>query len=148
MTEKTKGPVVQLMATWVKAHPSFLVHEEMLRDLLEELIVALDMTVLVPTLSVKVPALRYVDPVTGRAPNNKDFGLTLFTVISESHLAIHTWPDHQKAWVEVASCKLFEESIVEEILRKFFPGCELESWKPEEVVKNESSDIVSLRHSV
>lgn len=136
MTQKNKDPVVQLKATWVKTNPAFLMNEEMLRDLMEELVVALDMTVLIPTLSVKVPALRYIDPVTGKQPKETDFGLTLITVISESHISIHTWPNHEKAWVEVVSCKLFDEDIVDNILYKYFPGCELIPWKPEEAFES------------
>ena len=121
--------MMQLMAVWVKTDPKFLCNEEMLRDLLKELIIKLDMTVLVPTIAVRVPTVNYTDTVTGRKPKDTDSGLTLFTVISESHLAIHTWPEFSKAWVEVASCKAFKEQLVGNILCKYFPGCELLSWR-------------------
>jgi len=127
--DKAKGPVVQLMATWVHTTPQFLTSEEMLRDLLKELVVKLGMTVLVPTIGVRVPTDNYVDQVSGRSPLESDLGLTLFTVISESHISVHTWPQFSKAWVEVVSCKLFDESVVENVLYKFFPSCELEPWR-------------------
>jgi S-adenosylmethionine/arginine decarboxylase-like enzyme len=123
------GPVVQLMAIWVYTDPKFLSNEEMLRDFLEELVIKLNMTVLIPTIGVRVPTANYIDPVSGHSSKESDRGLTLFTVISESHLSIHTWPEFSKAWFEVVSCKPFEESVVEDILYWYFPGCELESWK-------------------
>jgi S-adenosylmethionine/arginine decarboxylase-like enzyme len=137
--QKDKGPMIQLMAVWVYADPKFLLNEDMLRDLIKELIVKLDMTVLVPTIGVRVPTTNYMDTVSGRQPIGSDQGLTMFTVISESHLAIHTWPQFQKAWVEVVSCKRFDEATVENVLYKYFPGCELKSWR-----QNESGDLLSL----
>ena len=121
--------MIQLMAVWVKTNQKFLSNEEMLRDLLKELVIKLNMTVLVPTIAVRVPTVNYTDTVTGNQPKDTDSGLTLFTVISESHLAIHTWPKHNKAWVEVASCKAFNESLVEKILYKYFPDCEILPWR-------------------
>lgn len=31
-------------------------------------------------------------------------GLSGVVVIGESHAAIHTWPEHDRAWVELATC--------------------------------------------
>jgi S-adenosylmethionine decarboxylase len=121
--------MIQLMAVWVKTDPTFLCDEELLRDMLEELVVKLNMTVLVPTIAVRVPTVNYTDTITGKQPKSTDSGLTLFTVISESHLAIHTWPKIRKAWIEIVSCKPFKEQLVGNILCKYFPGCEILPWR-------------------
>ena len=124
--DKSRGPMVQLMACWVHTKPEFLNDEKLLRDLLNELIVKLEMTVLIPTLAVRVPTVNYIDPLTKNVPKETDFGLTMFTVISESHLAIHTWPKYGKAWLEIVSCKPFKDEIVRAAVFKFLPNCMVE----------------------
>ena len=131
MEDMGKGPVVQLMAIWVHTSPLWLMDEALFRDLFKELIIKLNMTVLVPTIGVRVPTVNYTDTVSGRQPTESDFGLTMFTIISESHIAAHTWPQFEKAWFEVASCKKFDESVVENVLYSYFPGCELKLWREE-----------------
>jgi S-adenosylmethionine decarboxylase len=38
-----------------------------------------------------------------------DWGVSGFVLIAESHIAIHTFPEHQQVWVDVFSCKGFDE---------------------------------------
>jgi S-adenosylmethionine decarboxylase len=38
----------------------------------------------------------------------EDWGVSGFVIIAESHIAIHTFPDHGYVWVDVFSCKEFE----------------------------------------
>ncbi len=44
-------------------------------------------------------------------------GYTVFWLLAESHLAIHTFPDKQKAYVELSSCNrekahLFQQQLI------------------------------------
>lgn len=38
----------------------------------------------------------------------EDWGVTGFVIIAESHIAVHTFPEHGYVWVDVFSCKEFE----------------------------------------
>jgi len=124
--DKHEGPMVQLMACWVHTKPEFLNDEKLLRELINEFVRKLEMTVLIPTLAVRVPTVNYIDPLTNQVPKGTDFGLTMFTVISESHIAIHTWPKYGKAWLEIVSCKPFKDETVRAIVFKFLPNCIVE----------------------
>lgn len=45
--------------------------------------------------------------VTVLATLKHDFpggGLSGVAIIGESHIAVHTWPEEDKAWVEIATC--------------------------------------------
>jgi len=55
-------------------------------------------------------------------PSNKKIGdgVTGMVVLSESHLAIHTWPELRYAVIDVFSCKLFDIKNAEDILKEFF----------------------------
>ncbi|HSX57681.1 MAG TPA: S-adenosylmethionine decarboxylase [Candidatus Saccharimonadales bacterium] len=43
-----------------------------------------------------------------RGEKPEDWGVSGFVLIAESHIAIHTFPDHQQVWVDVFSCKGFD----------------------------------------
>lgn len=45
-------------------------------------------------------------------------GVTGFILLAESHISIHTWPEHGYAAIDVFSCKPFDASIVERIIEK------------------------------
>jgi len=38
----------------------------------------------------------------------EDWGVSGFVLIAESHIAIHTFPDHRQVWVDIFSCKGFD----------------------------------------
>lgn len=44
-----------------------------------------------------------------RGEKPDDWGVSGFILIAESHIAIHTFPEHQQVWVDVFSCKGFDE---------------------------------------
>jgi S-adenosylmethionine decarboxylase len=48
----------------------------------------------------------HVQRYVGEKP--EDWGVTGFVIIAESHISIHTFPDHGYVWVDVFSCKEFE----------------------------------------
>jgi S-adenosylmethionine decarboxylase len=43
---------------------------------------------------------------TGVKP--EDWGVTGFVIIAESHISVHTFPEHGYVWVDIFSCKEFE----------------------------------------
>ena len=58
--------------------------------------------------------IRYV----GQKP--EDWGVTGFVIIAESHISVHTFPDHGYVWVDVFSCKEFEAPEALEIVTEAF----------------------------
>jgi S-adenosylmethionine decarboxylase len=39
-----------------------------------------------------------------------DWGVSGFVLIAESHIAVHTFPEHGQVWVDIFSCKGFDET--------------------------------------
>ena len=74
---------------------------------------------------LRLPIKGYVD-IQGRVPNDLDYGYSFVTMISESHVALHTWPKFNKAFLEIASCREFVEEKVMEVANKHFPKCKID----------------------
>lgn len=56
------------------------------------------------------------------------FGVTGVTILSQSHIAIHTWPELGKLFVDIASCSTADSSKVAfDALRSAFPDAVVES---------------------
>ena len=50
------------------------------------------------------------------------YGVTSLFLLSESHLSIHTWPEHGKFAMDVYSCNDgYSELEIENIIRKYLP---------------------------
>ena len=50
------------------------------------------------------------------------YGVTSLFLLSESHLSIHTWPEHGKFAMDVYSCNdSYSELEIENIIRKYLP---------------------------
>ena len=50
------------------------------------------------------------------------YGVTSLFLLSESHLSIHTWPEHGKFAMDVYSCNdNYSEMEIEDIIRKYLP---------------------------
>lgn len=49
----------------------------------------------------RLPGLTVINSTKHDFPGG---GLTGLILLSESHAAIHTWPEHGKAWIELATC--------------------------------------------
>ena len=47
-------------------------------------------------------------------------GVTGFILLEESHVSIHTWPEHQFAAVDIFSCKPFDADRIQELLMQSF----------------------------
>ena len=48
----------------------------------------------------------HVQRYVGEKPD--DWGVSGFVIIAESHIAVHTFPEHGYVWVDIFSCKEFE----------------------------------------
>lgn len=94
--------------------------DALIRDFLDDIIVSLDMTVLIPPIGVKVPVLNYIDH-RGNKIRPDDQGLSHILGIAESHIATHTWPDYKLVYMEISSCKPFSIDKVMETIKKYFP---------------------------
>ncbi|HRE76635.1 MAG TPA: adenosylmethionine decarboxylase [Flavobacterium sp.] len=80
--------------------------------------------------------LKYVDPIKiilntvvnelrlGKVSESykqfEPFGATGFILLEESHISIHTWPEHQFAAIDIFSCKPFEKEAIIELLSAYF----------------------------
>jgi S-adenosylmethionine/arginine decarboxylase-like enzyme len=53
-------------------------------------------------------------------------GLSGVVIIAESHVAIHTWPEESRAWVELATCG------DPQALRDFLWELSYAGWKPDQ----------------
>lgn len=47
-------------------------------------------------------------------------GVTGFILLEESHVSIHTWPEHQFAAVDIFSCKPFDAKKIQDLLMQSF----------------------------
>ena len=47
------------------------------------------------------PGVRRIDWQAHMFPGG---GITVLVVLAESHAALHTWPEHGLAWVDIATC--------------------------------------------
>ena len=50
----------------------------------------------------------------------EDWGVSGFVIIAESHIAIHTFPQHGQVWVDVFSCKGFDETPAIDLIVEAF----------------------------
>ena len=78
--------------------PQKLADENLVRAFLDLCPSAIGMTKIAPP---------YVCRYSGAKP--EDWGISGFVLIAESHIAIHTFPEHQQVWVDIFSCKGFDE---------------------------------------
>lgn len=47
-------------------------------------------------------------------------GVSGFVMIAESHISIHTWPEHRVLWADVFSCRSFNvDAIIEALVFTF-----------------------------
>lgn len=89
--------------------PERLANAELVRDLLERYPDRIGMTRIAPP---------HVQRYVGQKP--QDWGISGFVLIAESHISIHTFPEHRYLWVDIFSCKSFDAAqAVEDIRREF-----------------------------
>lgn len=112
-------------------------NEQKLRDFIDDLIIGLGMTVIIPTLAIRVP-IASTNPYRDyrdRLARLNDKGLTSITGISESHIATHSWPDNEVIYIEISSCKRFSNDPVTDIINKHFPdNSGIKYWNDEKYI--------------
>jgi S-adenosylmethionine decarboxylase len=92
-----------------RGNPEKLASEELVRGLLDRYPGAIGMTKI---------AGPHVQRYVGSKP--EDWGVSGFVLIAESHITVHTFPDHGQVWVDVFSCKAFDADLAIEIAREAF----------------------------
>ena len=55
-------------------------------------------------------------------------GITAITVLSTSHIAIHTWPEENAATYDVHSCRDFSPELVRLIIEEVFETTDIENY--------------------
>ena len=91
------------------ANPEKLASEELVRGLLDHLPERIGMTKI---------AAPHVQRYVGQKP--EDWGVSGFVLIAESHIAVHTFPHHRYIWVDVFSCKGFDEQPALDVVTDAF----------------------------
>jgi S-adenosylmethionine decarboxylase len=110
-------------------------------ELMEELVRVIDMTMILPPITVKFPhAVSEIDRIvqnfeaeglgdsqtvkmlkeTLLERKNGTYGYSTFVMIAESHLSIHTFPEEGFYTFDIYSCKCFPYEKVIEVLEQFF----------------------------
>jgi len=80
-------------------NPAQLSDQELVRNLLDRYPDEIGMT------KISEP---HVFEYHGQKPD--DWGVSGFVLIAESHIAVHTFPEHGQVWVDIFSCKGFDET--------------------------------------
>lgn len=86
-----------------------LADEAAVRSLLDRYPADIGMTPIAPP---------YVTRYVGSKP--EDWGISGFVLIAESHIALHTFPDHGYVWLDIFSCKAFEADPAIDVIRRQF----------------------------
>ena len=110
-------------------------------DFLEEVVRRIDMTMILPPITVKFPhatsemdrilhrleAEGLADSETARSiktdlkqRKEEAYGYSSFVMIAESHISIHTFPELNYISFDCYSCKWFDTEKVVEIFQEFF----------------------------
>lgn len=50
----------------------------------------------------------------------QDWGISGFVLIAESHISVHTFPEHKYVWIDIFSCKGFDAGPAVEDIRERF----------------------------
>jgi len=89
--------------------PARLESMQLVYDVLDELPARIAMTKIMPP---------YVFRYTGAKA--EDWGVSGFVLIAESHISIHTFPEHGLIHVDIFSCKEFSAELAIEYVREKF----------------------------
>jgi len=61
-------------------------------------------------------------------PNRKDWGVSGFVMIAESHISIHTFPERSYTNMDVFSCKNFDDEQTLKLIREAFSFSRIKHW--------------------
>ena len=65
---------------------------------------------------------------TYKGPKPEDWGVSGFVIIAESHISVHTFPDHRYINIDVFSCKEFDADAAMEQVRALFTMGTVRHW--------------------
>ncbi|MGX7149878.1 adenosylmethionine decarboxylase [Enterococcus ureasiticus] len=65
-------------------------------------------------------------------------GYTLFALLKESHLAIHTYPEHQSIFIDVFTCGKADSKKVVEKLAEYYQPSSLDLQTVKRGIRNEN----------
>lgn len=70
-------------------------------------------------------------PVSASFKQFEPVGVTGFILLEESHISIHTWPEHNFAAFDVFSCNAFDEEVVKKLIMELFKAedVQCQTWK-------------------
>ena len=132
---------LHLMIDAVVKNPETLVSPEVGVSMLEAIIEEIDMTMILPPVTVKFPHAtcemkRVLQDLEseglGESKSAKDlrnklqerknesYGYSSFAMIAESHLSIHTFPELEYFSFDCYSCKSFDVEKVKSVISKFY----------------------------
>tara|TARA_R100000426_G_scaffold3661_1_gene5949 strand:- start:5850 stop:6314 length:465 start_codon:yes stop_codon:yes gene_type:complete len=132
---------LHLMIDAVVKNPESLVSPEVGVSMLEAIIEEIDMTMILPPVTVKFPHAtcemkRVLQDLEseglGESKSAKDlrnklqerknesYGYSSFAMIAESHLSIHTFPELEYFSFDCYSCKSFDVEKVKSVISKFY----------------------------
>jgi S-adenosylmethionine decarboxylase len=100
---------MHLVIDGFRGNPEKLASEELVRELLDRYPGDIGMT------KITAP---HVQRYIGDKP--QDWGVSGFVLIAESHITIHTFPDHGLVWCDIFSCKGFDAEKSLRILKDAF----------------------------
>ena len=137
---------LHLMIDAVVKNPESLVSPEVGVSMLEAIIEEIDMTMILPPVTVKFPHAtcemkRVLQDLEseglGESKSAKDlrnklqerknesYGYSSFAMIAESHLSIHTFPELEYFSFDCYSCKSFDVEKVKSVMSKFYDITEI-----------------------
>jgi len=102
-----------LLVEVITKNPKGLDNKNFIKGVFDKIIRAAKMTAVLPTVIYKFPK-------KANAPKNTASGLTAFSIVQESHLSIHTWPEDNYFAFDLFSCRDFDEKKVIRIIKKSF----------------------------
>jgi S-adenosylmethionine/arginine decarboxylase-like enzyme len=100
--QSTYWPVIRQFVVAIQTE-NFPTTEESLRIIADTIVSKLNLTTV----------QTFVHPFT-------PYGHTLVYVLSQSHLAIHTWPEHHVLHIDLVTCSELEQTEVDSVLHSIF----------------------------
>jgi|GEM_PF-4555424 len=100
-----------LLINVYEVQTDLLSSDEIMKLLLVRTVEAANMTPVLHTLQVA----HFPAPIKGTFKGG--YGLSAGMVLVESHVYLHTWPEHNYMRFELSSCKAFKEKPVLDVLR-------------------------------
>ena len=128
---------------------SFLINYEEGIDLINKIVKEVELNILTPVILIDFPQydkdikitpfenqvfenkIKFIQPncfINTDKNKKNNSGYSLFGIISESHISIHTFPEENYFSFDLYSCKNFDTNYLEEIFKKYFNLKSLNSY--------------------